>query len=78
MTFLNSDPERRTKPFAPTPAGTEPNSAAITSCRRGRTSSSLRSVRMSRIPQLMSNPMPPGEITPESARKAATPPIGKP
>ena len=33
---------------------------------------------MSRIPQLMSKPMPPGEITPESARKAATPPIGKP
>ena len=26
----------------------------------------------------MSNPIPPGEITPLSARKAATPPIGNP
>ncbi len=26
----------------------------------------------------MSKPIPPGEITPVSARKAATPPIGKP
>ena len=33
---------------------------------------------MSRIPQLMSKPIPPGEMTPVSARNAATPPIGKP
>jgi hypothetical protein len=30
------------------------------------------------MPQLMSNPMPPGEMMPVSARKAATPPMGKP
>jgi len=30
------------------------------------------------MPQLMSKPMPPGEITPLAGSKAATPPIGKP
>jgi hypothetical protein len=30
------------------------------------------------MPQLMSKPMPPGEITPVSTSMAATPPIGKP
>jgi hypothetical protein len=35
-------------------------------------------VRTSRIPQLMSNPIPPGEITPVSTSTAATPPIGNP
>ncbi len=39
---------------------------------------SVRSVRMSRVPQLMSKPTPPGEMTPSSRRMAATPPIGNP
>jgi hypothetical protein len=38
----------------------------------------VRLVRTSRIPQLMSKPIPPGEMTPTSGSIAATPPIGKP
>ena len=30
------------------------------------------------MPQLMSKPIPPGEITPAFSSKAATPPMGKP
>ena len=42
------------------------------------TSASVRLVRMTRTPQLMSKPTPPGETTPSSNLVAATPPIGKP
>ena len=37
-----------------------------------------RFVATKRTPQLISKPIPPGEITPSSASTAATPPIGKP
>ena len=48
---------------------------ASTSARsRGWTSARVRLVRISRIPQLISNPIPPGEIMPSEVEKAATPP----
>src|SRR5438309_1004246 len=45
---------------------------------RSRISSNVRSVRTKRMPQLMSKPIPPGEMTPWSGSIAAKPPIGKP
>jgi len=42
------------------------------------TSLIVRLVNTKRIPQLISNPIPPGDITPVSASNAATPPIGNP
>ena len=75
--------EMRTKPSRPTPAGTSAASASTSSARRGRTSGQTRSVRTSRIPQLMSKPMPPGEITParrvegrDAADREAVAPVG--
>ena len=41
-------------------------------------SSFLSGVVKSRTPQLMSNPTPPGEMTPSSRENAATPPMGNP
>ena len=41
-------------------------------------SSNVRLVLMVRTPQLMSKPIPPGEMDPESASTAATPPMGNP
>ena len=77
-TSAKSDSPSLTKPLVPTPAGTRSNSASTSSRMRGRTSSSVRSVSASRMPQLMSKPIPPGEMTPVSTSIAATPPIGKP
>jgi len=62
----------------PMPAGISRKSWFTKSFRCGRTSSSVRFVRRTRVPQLMSKPTPPGETTPSSSRIAATPPIGKP
>jgi hypothetical protein len=62
----------------PTPDGTAAKSASTSSVSFGRTSASVSVVRNTRMPQLMSKPIPPGEITPVSARNAATPPMGNP
>ena len=51
-------------PVLPTPAGTAAKSLSVSSLRRGRTSSIERSVFTSLMPQLMSKPMPPGDMTP--------------
>ncbi len=42
------------------------------------TSFSVRLVRTSLTPQLISKPTPPGDTTPSLTRVAATPPMGKP
>src|SRR5207244_2860204 len=51
-------------PPSPTPLGTFSKHASVKARRFGRTSGSRRLVRMRRTPQLMSYPIPPGEITP--------------
>ena len=60
------------------PAGTRTASLSTSSRSLGFTSDHTRSVRTRRMPQLMSKPIPPGEITPLRTSMAATPPIGKP
>jgi len=65
-------------PSLPTPAGMSRKIWRVMSRIPSFTSSSVRFVRTSRTPQLMSYPTPPGETIPFSASKAATPPIGKP
>ena len=70
--------ESFTNPFTPTPAGTARYSPSTSSRSLGRTSASVRFVRRRRMPQLISNPIPPGEITPSFTSKAATPPMGNP
>ena len=67
------------KPPRPTPLGTCSKRASTSRASLGSTSAQVRGVRRSRTPQLMSNPTPPGEITPSwSGSVAATPPMGKP
>ncbi len=78
MTSSNCDWFTLTKPLTPTPVGTRRNRRSTSSLIFGLTSERRRFVRTSRIPQLMSKPIPPGEMTPFSGSKAATPPIGKP
>ena len=78
ITRLNSFLESRTNPLAPTPDGTFRKSSVMSCSRRGCTSASVNSVRISRMPQLMSYPTPPGEIMPSCTSNAATPPIGNP
>ena len=66
-------------PREPTPHGTFRKSALIRSATRSRMSSWVRLLAMSRTPQLMSYPTPPGETTPPAdGSVAATPPMGKP
>ncbi len=63
---------------APTPVGMVRKSSEVTSWRRARTSSAPIRVVMTRTPQLMSYPTPPGEMAPSSRSTAATPPMGNP
>ena len=72
------DSERSTPPLAEGPAGIRPFSRRP-SFFISRKSFCSRSSAHNRTPQLMSNPTPPGEITPPfSTSVATTPPIGKP
>ena len=67
-------------PCEPTPTGMWSNSDCASCSRRGETSASVRLVRSSRTPQLMSNPTPPGETTASGSAvsNAATLPMAKP
>ena len=62
----------------PTPDGMRRYKASVKSLSFSRMSGSVKLVAISRQPQLMSYPTPPGDTTPVSRSKAATPPMGKP
>ena len=66
------------RPLEPSPEGTFLYSSSTSASLLSPRSSRVRSVLMRRTPQFMSKPMPPGEMDPESASTAATPPMGKP
>src|SRR3989344_2830675 len=61
-----------------TPEGTSAKIVRPRSLASGAASSRVRLESSSRTPQLISYPMPPGEMIPFSASNAATPPTGKP
>ena len=67
-------------PWDPTPTGMWSKSACASCSFTGSTSLSVRLVRMSRTPQLMSKPTPPGDTTASGSlmSKAATFPIANP
>ncbi len=78
MISVSSLFETRMALLAPTPVGTTEKSASISSRFLPARSASVRGVVISRTPQLMSNPTPPGDMTPSVLSNAATPPMGNP
>ena len=68
----------RVSPLDPSPDGTFLYNSSTSASFLSPMSSRVRSVLMRRTPQLMSKPIPPGEMDPESASTAATPPMGNP
>ncbi|OQC62312.1 MAG: hypothetical protein BWX50_01645 [Euryarchaeota archaeon ADurb.Bin009] len=78
MTSESSLFETRRVLFAPTPVGTALKNLSIRSRFLPARSASVRGVVIRRTPQLMSNPTPPGDMTPSVMSNAATPPMGNP
>ena len=78
MTPASSLFETRRVLFAPTPVGTALKSRSMSSRFLPARSASVRGVVINRTPQLMSNPTPPGDMTPSVMSNAATPPMGNP